>query len=200
LSTTARTQDSVATADQTSIAYEIGTVNNINMSFVAGTGHNFTADGVFIQTEMTSDGVFETASVPYATELDVGIVVIIVTYDAKGQTSIDRQVALLQSLVDSVQVCVWRRRRRLQAWLYHRHPLHSSADRGSNASTDLQHHAHVFSHRHAGSSPQSSSYSFPNCANACAPCGANIERTLVANAEPNISAHSVDHFRELHFH
>ena len=90
LQVTARTGFGPATSDQTSIAYEIGTVENSEMIFVTETGVNHTDDGEFVQTESPEDGVYLTASLSVATEYDVGIVVIIVTFDAKGQTSPNR--------------------------------------------------------------------------------------------------------------
>ena len=63
------------------------------MVFLTGSGVTITDDGVYVQTALTSDGLFETTSLPYATELDVGIVAIIETFDAKGQTSADRKVS-----------------------------------------------------------------------------------------------------------
>ena len=92
-STTVRDGSGPATAAQTELSYEIGTKNNLEMSFLTGTNVSITDDGVFVGVEMTNDGLFETASVPYAEEYDVGIVLIIVTYDAKGQTSDDRRVS-----------------------------------------------------------------------------------------------------------
>ena len=89
---------------QTRLSFEIGTTSNVDMPFVTGLNASVTDDGVLVYAEMTEAGLFESLSVPRHAEFDIGIVVIIVTYDAKGQTSSDRKVAFYCSRL--MEVCV----------------------------------------------------------------------------------------------
>ena len=63
------------------------------MVFRKGLNSSVAEDGIYVETEVTEAGVFETISDPRKPEYDIGIAMMIVTFDAKGQTSTDRQVA-----------------------------------------------------------------------------------------------------------
>ena len=94
------------TIAQIQLEFEIGTKVNVNvdMKFKFGTKVFLTDNGVHARAVMTRPGVFETSSIPYANELHVDIVIIVTTFDAKGQTSLDRNIAICCSrLLDSCE-------------------------------------------------------------------------------------------------
>jgi hypothetical protein len=97
LSSTIRTKTSeLASSQETSVRYEIGTTLNdaSTMAFSRGKHPADTADGVVVTGEViqSSPGVYQaTASRVNSDESSVGVVLLIRTFDAYGQTSDSRQ-------------------------------------------------------------------------------------------------------------
>ena len=80
---------------QSTVWFEVATQANTEMMLTVGSLEESTANGVLLLAEPQGDGVFTVEATDFATsEADIGVVAIVQTSDALGQTSTDRIVAL----------------------------------------------------------------------------------------------------------
>ena len=75
---------------QVSVEYELRTNLNRQMGFLGGVSSVETLSGVSVQSDQIALGVYGVSGIPYAVERDVGIVSILTTYDALGESSSTR--------------------------------------------------------------------------------------------------------------
>ncbi|KAK3278768.1 hypothetical protein CYMTET_13314 [Cymbomonas tetramitiformis] len=94
---------SLPAATQTAVRVEIGTSLNTDMVFTQGTDTTSTTDGVMATAANTGSGYYAVTatggSCGFAAESDVGVVIMIQTFDAAGASSEDRQYVFFGSAV-----------------------------------------------------------------------------------------------------
>ena len=93
ISTELRTVASDLASSQTNLYYEIGTQLNELTVWSAGNNISETSDGLYIAGEQVSPGAYAAIGDPPFTEKEIGIVVMVETTDANGDTSEDRKFA-----------------------------------------------------------------------------------------------------------
>jgi len=86
----------VVSSDFVSVSFEIGTsLNKVSdgMIFSTGTDASDTDDGVYVMAESDGTNFNVVASNVPGNEVDIGVVIMIETYDSNGDTSDDRKFA-----------------------------------------------------------------------------------------------------------